>query len=343
MMNDAHWMRIALEEARKANGLTSPNPPVGAAIIKGNELLAAAHHQFAGGPHAEVNAINAATAAHGASAIEGETIYVTLEPCSTTGKTPPCTNAIRDAGFSRVVFGSSDPNPANHGKAAKALSESGIKVTQGVHRDECDALLAPWKKFITTGRPWVIAKAAVSLDGKITRPDGEGQWLTGEKAREHSMQFRRRADAILVGANTVRADNPKLTVRGETADGKKPPWLGVLTRSGYLPDDAHLFTDTFKDQTLVFRDGLQEALDELAAKECVTVLLEGGGQLLGQAFAAQFVDEAAFYVAPMICGNDCVDSVGVAVPSSIQLANVETAKLDSDIVVSGIVVRAPRP
>ncbi|MEM9481353.1 MAG: bifunctional diaminohydroxyphosphoribosylaminopyrimidine deaminase/5-amino-6-(5-phosphoribosylamino)uracil reductase RibD [Verrucomicrobiota bacterium] len=339
-MTDEHWMRLALEEARKADGLTSPNPPVGAVIVQGEDLLATGYHQFAGGPHAEVNAIEESLANHGAQATREATLYVTLEPCSTTGRTPPCTSAITAAGISRVVFGSPDPTPANRGKAAATLREPKIEVTSHVLRDECDALLAPWKKFITTGKPWVIAKAAVSLDGKITRPVGESQWLTGEMARDHAMQFRRRADAILVGANTVRADNPKLTVRGDAAEGKTPPWRCVLTRSGDLPQDAHLFTDECKEQTLVFRNGLKETLDELAAKDCVAVLLEGGGKVLGHAFAEKLVDEVAFYIAPMICGKDCADSINSNLPASVQLENITTEQLGSDTVVRGIVKQA---
>ena len=335
MPNDEKWMHAALAEARKANGLTSPNPPVGAVIVRDGELLARGHHRKAGGPHAEVRAIEACVKKHGPDSTRSGTIYVTLEPCSTTGKTPPCTSAIVAAGFKRVVFGSTDPNPDHRGRAVALLEKENITVTEGILRDECDALLAPWRKFITTGMPWVIAKAAVSLDGRLTRPAGEGQWLTGKKSRAHAMHLRRRADAILVGANTVRADNPSLTVRGTPARGKLQPWRCILSRSKALPEDAHLFSDKHLNRTLVYDEGLEPALRDLATRGVTTVLIEGGGQILGDAFEHDLVDEVAFYVAPIVCGSGCAPAIANVLAQSHALDGVTVKQLGDDTLVSG--------
>ncbi len=297
---DETFMALALREARKGVGLTSPNPPVGAVVVRGGEVLGKGWHRRAGEPHAEREAI---AAAGGTAAVHGATLYVTLEPCSTHGRTPPCVEAIVEGGFSRVVWAVDDPNPAHAGRAAALLAAAGIAVTRGVRETEGAALLAPWAKAITTGLPWVIAKAGLSLDGKITRPRGEGQWLTSEAARADAMALRRRADAILVGAETVRRDDPALTLR-PPRPGKEPPWRVVLTRSGRLPETARLFTDEHRDRTLVFRkQGLEPVLRDLAQRGVVTVLIEGGGTILAQAFAAGLVDEVCFYFAPLLCGT----------------------------------------
>ncbi len=200
---DALWMERALAEARLGVGLTSPNPPVGAVIVRDGELLGAGHHCRAGGPHAEIEALTQARAAF-PDRIRGATIYVTLEPCSTQGRTPPCTGAILAAGITRVVYGASDPNPAHQGRADELLRAGGIAVSAGVLAADCDDLIRPFRKWITTRRPYIIAKAGQTLDGRITRPFGEPQWITSEAARAHGRRLRTRVDAILVGAETVR-------------------------------------------------------------------------------------------------------------------------------------------
>ncbi len=335
MTDDEKWMRAAIAEARKADGLTSPNPPVGAVIVRDGKILARDYHRKAGDAHAEVRAIEDCRTRHGSDSTRGATIYVTLEPCSTTGKTPPCTGAIAAAGLERVVFGSTDPNPDHQGKASPILAAGGIEVTPSVLADECDAVLAPWAKFITTGLPWVIGKAAVSLDGRLTRPPGEGQWLTGDKARAHAMRYRRRADAILVGANTVRADNPKLTVRGTQGRGKSQPWRCILSRSKSLPEDSHLFTDKHFKRTLVFEEGIENTLADLASRGVVTVLIEGGGQILGEAFERNLVDEVSFYIAPIVCGSGCAPMVVNSLRQSHRLQGITTKQIGDDIHVGG--------
>lgn len=297
---DAAWMALALREARKGIGLTSPNPPVGAAIVKNSVLLGKGWHHAAGQPHAERDAI---AAAGGPAACRDATLYVTLEPCSTHGRTPPCVEAVIEAGVRRVVWSVDDPNPAHAGRAAAVLQAAGIAVERGLLADQGAALLAPWKKFITTGLPWVIVKAGLSLDGKITRPRGEGQWLTSDLARADAMKLRRRADAILVGAETARKDDPSLTLR-PPRPGKEQPWRVILTKSGRLPKTLRLFTDEHRERTLFFPGRpLDETLAELAERGVVTVLIEGGGTLIAQALAQRHADEACFYLAPMLCGT----------------------------------------
>ena len=333
MNDDAHWMQIALGEASRGIGLTSPNPCVGAAIVRDGHLLATGWHRKAGGPHAEINALRTALDSHGTDAVRGATAYITLEPCSTSGRTPPCTDALIGAGLARVVWGADDPNPRHAGRAATMLGEAGVTVSTGVLREACTDLLAPFAKFITTGLPWVIAKAGVSLDGRISRPPGEGQWLTSEASRADAMQLRIRADAILVGAATVRADDPALTLRGpDITPEKQQPLRVVLTRSGHLPPASRIFTDEFRDRTLVCRDQrLPDVLRSLAAKGVVTALIEGGSHLHAQAFSAGLVDEAWLYYAPILCGTgQPLVSPDSFSPASVQLGIRDVTPIGTD-------------
>lgn len=308
-------MREALEQARLGLGLTSPNPPVGAVVVAGDECLGRGHHRRAGGPHAEVAALADVRRRLGADTaarrLAGATIYVTLEPCSTHGRTPPCTGAIIEAGLGRVVYASADPTPANAGRAAAVLGAAGIQVDCGVLATAGDELLAPWFKWVREGLPWVIAKAGMSLDGRLSRPPGESQWITSEAARADAMRLRVRADAILVGAETVRRDNPALTLRGDAVPPDKvQPWRAVWTRSRELPPGARLFTDEHRGRTRVISENSwHRVLGVLAQMGVTTVLVEGGGQVLGEAFAARAVDEVCFYLAPRVCGGG-VTAVG---------------------------------
>ena len=332
--DDASWMDLALAEARRGIGLTSPNPSVGAVIVaRDGSLLGSGWHRRAGGPHAEVEALSAAIGAHGPPAVVGATAYVTLEPCSTTGRTPPCTDALRAAGIARVVWGADDPNPAHAGRAASLLAAAGIAVASGVRREACAEVIAPFAKHITTGLPWVIVKAGMSLDARLTRPPGDGQWLTGEAARADAMQLRVRADAIVVGAGTVRADDPALTLRGPAIPPDKPqPWRVVLTRSGDLPAGARLFTDAHRDRTLVFHDRpLVETLRDLASRGVVTVLIEGGGTLHAQAFAAGLVDEVWCYIAPLVCGTGTPFVPESGASRSVPLRFVDAVPIGQDV------------
>ena len=295
-------MRLALREAAKGDGLTSPNPAVGAVIVRNGRVVGRGYHRAAGQPHAEIEALRSLKRPEQA---RGATIYVTLEPCSTHGRTPPCTDAILRAGLRRVVGGATDPNPRHAGGGLRLLEAAGIEVHAGVLADECNRLNRAFNKWIVTGQPWVIAKAALTLDGRLTRPPGEDRWLSGPRARAHAHRQRARVEAILIGAGTLRADNPRLTVRGVRGmERTRQPWRVVLTRGGELPTDAHLFTDEWRERTLVFRDQpLAEVLAELGRRQVTSVLIEGGGQVLGQAFDSGLVDEAQIYFTPWMAGG----------------------------------------
>ena len=333
-MHDEKYMRAALIEARRGLGHTSPNPAVGAVIVRGGRIVARGFHHRAGLPHAEIEALRALKKPGLAA---GATIYVTLEPCSTHGRTPPCVSAIIAAGFKRVVIGAIDPNPAHAGRGVKLLRAAGIVVTTGVLESECRELNAAFNHWIVTQLPLVIAKAGMSLDGRLTRPPGEGQWLTNASARTDAHRLRAQVDAILIGAETLRADNPRLTVRG--VRGARQPWRVVVTRSGKLPKTAHLFTDEHRDRTLVYRGkSLRTVLRDLGRRQITSVLIEGGGQILGEAFDRRLVQRVHFYVAPLLCGGPVVAVGGLGAGSSeesLKIPNPAYAKLGDNLRLTG--------
>jgi diaminohydroxyphosphoribosylaminopyrimidine deaminase/5-amino-6-(5-phosphoribosylamino)uracil reductase len=339
--DDNRWMGRALVEAARGVGGTAPNPPVGAVVVKDGEATGKGFHARAGAPHAEVVALQAA----GSGGCQGATLYVTLEPCSTHGRTPPCCDAIRAAGIRRVVYATDDPNPEHAGRALAVLGAAGIGVERGVREEEAKDLIRGFAKRVTTGMPWVIAKAGLSLDGKLTRPPGEGQWLTGEAARRDAHFLRLEADAIVVGARTVREDDPALTVRGPAADAtpeQLQPWRVVMTRSGDLPEEARLFSDEHRGRTLVFKGEAPEMVLERLGRDhgCNTVLVEGGGQILGQFFAGGLVDEVVFYYAPLWCGSGTVAADGgVVLPASVVLEDIDVQKIGAGTKIRGRVAR----
>ncbi|MDA7921368.1 bifunctional diaminohydroxyphosphoribosylaminopyrimidine deaminase/5-amino-6-(5-phosphoribosylamino)uracil reductase RibD [Verrucomicrobiales bacterium] len=301
---DERFMRIAIELGFRGLGMTSPNPAVGAVIIHDGEVIGQGWHQKAGGPHAEVHAIRDAHEKHGAKSTRGATIYITLEPCSTHGRTPPCTSAIQKAGLARVVAGSTDPNPDHVGSGFELLREAGIEVITGVAKKEADHLLRFFRKHITTGRPWVIAKTAATLSGHTTLPEGDGQWISSPTSREDVQRIRRQCDAILIGGETFRIDNPSLTLRGEWAEGREQPRRIVLTSDSTLPQTHHLFTDEFSERTTVHAGiTLQESLEKLGTEGVTSVLLESGGRLLAHALENGLADELVLYLAPIIGGG----------------------------------------
>jgi diaminohydroxyphosphoribosylaminopyrimidine deaminase / 5-amino-6-(5-phosphoribosylamino)uracil reductase len=333
---DTRWMHLALDQAKRGLGLTSPNPPVGAVIIHHGKVIGQGYHHKAGGPHAEIEAIRDAQT-YNPKLLLGSTLFVTLEPCCTQGRTGPCTEAIKAAGIKRVVWGALDPNPCHAGRAQEILSLSGISVTTGVLKDECREMIRPFTKWITTGLPYVIAKVGQSLDGRITRPEGEGPWITSESARAHGRRLRARADAILVGAGTIRTDNPQLTIREGAPGLKEQPYRVILSRSRDLPETSHIFTDEHKHRTWVLHDlSFLDALKELAQRSIVTVLIEGGADVLGQAFAAQAVDEIVWYVAPRICGSGMLSAIGgLPLDQSVQIDDVKILPLGDNVCITG--------
>lgn len=337
-------MQVAIAEARQGIGLTSPNPAVGAVIVKDDILLGKGWHRQAGQPHAEREAIADALSRHPAGVLRGSTIYVTLEPCSSHGRTPPCTQGIIDAGISRVVYGIHDPNPMHAGRAESCLQSHGVEVTSGVCTTECQSLIRAFAKKQSTGFPWVILKSAMSLDGRITRPPGEGQWLTSPKSREYVQRLRFESDAIITGGNTLCIDDPALTLRSKQlaiSGQKQQPWRMVITRgsASQLPPKAQVFTDAYADRTLVQEQGdLTAALQTLADADCNTVLVEAGGTLMSAFLDAGLVDEVALFYAPMLTGGPDAGFAGV--PTDIQLTDQCYTRIGNDILLRATVVHS---
>ena len=302
MNNDIKHMMRALELAKRGEGLTRPNPPVGAVLVLDGEIISEGWHQQAGCDHAERACLN--NLKPGAPNLATAALYVTLEPCSTQGKTPPCTELILEKGIGRVVVSVADLNPKHAGRGLDVLRAAGVEVVTGVCEKEGRALIAPFEKFITTGRPYVTLKLASTLDGRIADRAGDSKWITGAAAREVVQGMRRRADAVMGGAATVFADDPSLLPR--PAEGRKP-WRVVVGKS--IPSNAKLLTDEAADQTLVRTGVLADILTELAEKHDVMhVLCEGGGKLAAGLVAEGLVDEFVFFIAPKLLGADGLPS-----------------------------------
>ena len=326
-------MRAALTEARRGIGSASPNPAVGAVLVRGQRVISRGYHRASGLPHAEIECLAAAPT----GSLRPATLYITLEPCSTIGRTPPCTDAIVRAGVGRVVIGATDPNPLHGGRGIDQLRASGIRVTTAVLVAECSQLNEAFSKWIVTGKPFVIAKCGMSLDGRLTRAPNEERWLTGPVARRHAMRLRAQVDAILIGAETLRRDNPRLTTRG--IPDARQPWRVVLSRSGKLPRDAHLFADRFAARTLVYRNkALRQVLADLGRREITSVLIEGGGNVLGQAFDARLVDKVQFYLAPVFTGGPVPAVAGRGAGSTAdgaKLSQTRFERIGPDLIVTG--------
>ena len=249
-MGDISYMRLALRLARRGYGTTSPNPMVGAVLVRGGKIIGRGWHRRAGEPHAEIEALRDAQR-RGHSA-KGATLYVTLEPCSTQGRTPPCTQAIVAAGIKRVVAGATDPNPRHRGRAFRILKRAGLDVTHGVMARECEWLNEAFNHWIIQRTPFVTVKAGMTLDGKIATAAGESRWITGEQARAWAMKLRQGSDAILVGINTVLADDPSLTVRGPWSVVHGPGRRRiVLDAQARTPLKAKVVSDESADLTTI--------------------------------------------------------------------------------------------
>lgn len=307
---DARWMKMAMELAEKGTGLTSPNPCVGAVIIHENRVIGTGFHKKAGLPHAEREAIADGISRGNGGLFPDSTLYVTLEPCSTTGKTPPCTEAILEHHFKRVVYGSEDPNPKHRGAAAEILKRAGIQVTRGILEKECDRLIRSFRLNMLEGRPWVIAKSGMSLDGRISRSSERSQWLTNAHSRSFVHTLRAECDAILTGGNTMRMDNPSLTIRNpdrSISPLKKQPWRIILTRdAASIPRDSVCLTDEFRDRTLIVEkvsDYLELLQNLYKNRKIGIILLEAGGCLVKEFLKACLVDEWVGFYAPIITGG----------------------------------------
>src|SRR6266403_3243694 len=330
---DEEFMRAALREARKTLGQTSPNPAVGAVLVIDDRIVANGHHREAGLDHAEIECLRNFGAAVPARA----TLYVTLEPCSTAGRTAPCTDAILKAGVRSVVVGAIDVNPRHSGKGVVQLRNAGVKVRQGVLADECARLNEAFNKWIVTGQPFVIAKCGMSLDGRLTRQVEEPRWITGPSARRHARELRAHVDAVLVGAETLRADNPRLTVRG--ARRARQPWRIVLTRSGQLPRQSHLLSDKFAARTLIYKqESLASVLKDLGKRGMTSVLIEGGGEVLGEALDKRLIDKVQIYLGPILTGGPVVAFPGEGVEKTadaLRLRDIEYEQIGQTVSLRG--------
>jgi diaminohydroxyphosphoribosylaminopyrimidine deaminase / 5-amino-6-(5-phosphoribosylamino)uracil reductase len=295
-------MRTALAAAAAVRATTSPNPWVGAAVVSPDgDVVAVGATEPPGGRHAEIVALDAA-----GPAAEGATLVCTLEPCSHHGRTPPCTDAIIAAGIRRVVVAITDPDPLVAGSGLDALRRAGLDVELGLLSDDAEEQLAPYLHHRCTGRPYVICKLAMSADGAIAAADGTSQWITGEAARCDAHRLRAESDAILVGAGTVRADDPALTVRH--VDGTDP--LRVVL--GSAPPDAQVHP------CLEWTGGLDDLLDELGSRGVVQLMVEGGARVVGSFHAAGLVDRYVLYLAPALFGgSDAKAAIGSATAATI--------------------------
>ena len=331
--DDQRLMRQALLEARRGLGQTSPNPTVGAVLVVDGKVVARGHHRRAGAPHAEIECLRRFRK----QVPKGAILYVTLEPCSTVGRTGACTEAIAAAGVRQLVIGAIDPNPQHAGRGIDILTKAGIHVRTGILANECSSLNEAYNKWITTGRPFVIAKCGMSVDGRLTRPPEESQWLTSAASRRDAHRLRAQVDAILVGAETVRADNPRLTIRGQR--GAKQPWRIVLSRSGKLPRHAKIFADRFAKRTLVYRDTTIAALlRDLGSRGITSVLIEGGGEILGEALDERVIDRAHVYIASRFTGGPAIAFAGsgaAETAGSLRLRDIRYETIGDDIRVTG--------
>jgi diaminohydroxyphosphoribosylaminopyrimidine deaminase / 5-amino-6-(5-phosphoribosylamino)uracil reductase len=304
-------------------------------LVVKDRVVASGYHRRAGAPHAEIECLDA----YRSEIPKSATLYVTLEPCSTKGRTEPCTERIISAGVRNVVIGATDPNPRHAGRGSEILRTRGLCVRSGILSDECAALNEAFNKWIVTRVPFVVAKCGMTLDGRLTRRAPESRWITSAAARRHAQQLRASVDAILIGAETIRADNPRLTVRG--IRGGKQPWRAVVTRSKHLPRNARLFTDKHRDRTLVFyRTPIAKVLRELGQREITSVLIEGGGDVLGQALDARVIDKVQLYVAPLLTGGPVRAFAGVGTTrtaGAARLQRVSYERIDRDVCITGYV------
>jgi diaminohydroxyphosphoribosylaminopyrimidine deaminase/5-amino-6-(5-phosphoribosylamino)uracil reductase len=353
-------MSRALELAERGRGYVEPNPLVGAVIVRAGQVVGEGWHERFGGPHAEVNALAAA-----GEKARGGTLYVTLEPCCHHGKTPPCTDALLAAGIERVVAAMQDPFPQVAGQGAAVLQKAGVPVEFGLLEAEARRLNAPYLKLLSTGRPYVHAKWAMSLDGKIATRIGDSQWISNEASRRRVHELRGRMDGIIVGIGTVLADNPRLTAR---PPGPRTACRVVLDSAGRLPPTSHLVETARETPTLVVSAGEVPAnraavlrakgcellplpadeghpqvvalLTTLGKQRMTNVLVEGGGDVLGSFLDAGAIDEVHVFIAPkLIGGGEAITPIrgrGIEeIAKAIRLAEWKVESLEGDVLIHG--------
>lgn len=348
-------MRRALELARRAVGVSSPNPPVGAVLVRNGDVVGEGWTQPPGQAHAEIVALqNAGDRARGA------TFYVTLEPCSHHGRTPPCTQSIIEAGIAEVHASTLDPNPQVAGRGVTILRDAGIAVHIGDGEDEARELAEPHTKYITTGLPLVTVKFAVSLDGKIATRTGDSKWITGEESRTYVHQLRAASDAIMAGIGAVVADDPQLTARNPDGTTRpRQPLRVIIDSRGRTPRDARLLSEPGSTLVAVAESGLEipgaevlsipasdgtvdlkVLIQELGRREITSLFVEGGGTLIGSLFDLRLVDKVVAFVAPVIIGGQSAPSPVGGLGSdrmadALRLSRVRLQQFGDDIAIIG--------
>lgn len=358
-------MRLALRQAVRGQGRTSPNPLVGAVIVKHGTIVATGYHKKAGTPHAEINALAKTVP----EVTKGSTLYVTLEPCSHHGRTPPCCEAVFHSGVSRVVVGMPDPNPLVAGQGIRYLQERGIEVVSGILTEECQRINRPFTRWITSGLPWVIMKAGLSLDGRIAARSGHSGWITNEASRRFVHQIRDRVDAILIGIGTALTDNPSLTTR-LSGRNHRDPLRVILDRDLRLPPDARLLAQESSAATMIFcgpnpnhdradllkaagavvqpvalgADGLldlRKVLQLLGHRQVTTLLVEGGSQVHGAFWSQGLVNQVNLFFGPLILGGDGIPlmpQLGIdRVDQARRVTSIQHRRFGDDMMVEGLV------
>ncbi len=355
------YMERALSLARVALGKTSPNPAVGAVIAREGVIIGEGYTQPPGSAHAEVVALRQAGKQN-----RGATMYVTLEPCCHFGRTPPCTQAIIEGGIAEVHIATLDPNPQVAGKGKAMLEGAGIKTLLGEHEEEAREINEAYIKFITTGRPFVTVKFAMSLDGKLATGTGDSRWISSEESRQFVHRLRLASDAIMVGVNTIIADDPRLTAREGQKEEKYPLRVIVDSKARTLPT-AQIFKEpgiTIVATTVAAPDrvkklkkagaevvefssreglvDLEELIRELGRREFINVLVEGGGTLLGSLFEQRLVDKVVAFIAPMIIGGEeaklAVGGKGAEkIAQALRLSHVKVERFGDDVMISGYI------
>ena len=362
-MTDSEYMQKALSLARKAKGFTSPNPCVGAVVVKDGIVVGQGYHRRAGGPHAEVEALDDA----GPNAA-GATLYVTLEPCNHFGKTPPCTHKIMGSKIKKVVVGCKDPNPFVGGGGIRCLQENGIEVVSGVLEEEAETLIEDFIWYVRNDKkPFVILKTASTLDGRTATRTGDSKWITGNASRAFVHQIRHETDAILIGSGTLHADNPSLTSRIEGVETKDPARI-ILDTHLTIEENALVLTQASKARTIIvthagapaekrallekkgveimdvgLRDGrldLQELMIKLGQMPFLSVLIEGGGTVAGAALRAGIVNKLLLFMAPRIMGGSdgkpMFEGRGPErIKDALELKKMSLTRFENDILVSG--------
>lgn len=338
MKKHEKYMRLAIKLAKKADGMTSPNPSVGALIVRKNRIVGKGYHEKAGLPHAEIIALKEA-----GGLAKGATLYVTLEPCNHYGRTPPCTDAIIKSGIREAVIAMRDPNPVNNGRGIRKLKNNGIRIISGVLRQEAEAMNKPYIKFITKKMPYVTVKVAQSLDGKIATKTGDSKWISSEASRRYVHALRAKVDAVMVGANTFIKDDPVLL--SNLSRSRQPARIIIGGRSGLRPD-AKIFSTVSRSPVIIVkpsssgkgRVNLSGLLKRLAKNNITHVLVEGGGTLIAGLVEKDLVDRFLIFVAPKIIGGagarTAVEGSGISrIKDALLFGKVSVRRFGDDILI----------